>query len=261
LTLPRDIGLPLLLGVLIAGTLSALVPPDSLAAYLGSGVLSILLLMVAGVPLYVCATASVPIAAGFIHMGASPGAALAFLIAGPATNAATVTTVLKVMGSRTAAVYLTTVALSAFGSGILLNWLAPVAQSAIPELSVSVHTHLETNLLFHLVAIVLLVLLVYSYLSERWQGRTSLAPAGEGARDVPLDRQLDLTVSGMNCSHCRDSVKRALSRCGGVQNVEVSLAEGRAMVVGRDLSPETLVAAVTSLGFEARLRKPIAPDA
>ncbi|GAG17782.1 unnamed protein product, partial [marine sediment metagenome] len=104
-TLPRDIGLALLLGILVAGAMAALVPQDSLNAYIGGGLLSILLLMAAGVPVYVCATASVPIAAGFMHMGASPGAALAFLIAGPATNAATFTTIWKVLGQRTAILY------------------------------------------------------------------------------------------------------------------------------------------------------------
>ncbi|MCE5267430.1 MAG: permease, partial [Planctomycetaceae bacterium] len=78
-TLPRDIGLPLLAGVVIAGAITALVPqPNELRPYLGGGILSILLMMAIGVPLYVCASASVPIAAGLIYLGASHGAALAF---------------------------------------------------------------------------------------------------------------------------------------------------------------------------------------
>ena len=83
--------------------------------------------MAAGIPLYVCATASVPIAAGLIHLGALPGAALAFLIVGAATNPAAVTTVWKVLGRRTTVVYLVTVGLSALLCGLVLdglsNWL------------------------------------------------------------------------------------------------------------------------------------------
>ena len=78
---------------LIAGALGVLFRPDQLAMWIGGGFVSILVMMLAGVPVYVCATASVPIAAALIHAGASPGAALAFLIAGPATNAAALTTV------------------------------------------------------------------------------------------------------------------------------------------------------------------------
>ena len=95
--------------------------------------------MAAGIPLYVCATASVPIAAGLIHLGASPGAALAFLIVGAATNPAAVTTVWKVLGRRTTVVYLVTVGLSAVLCGLVLdalsNWLVqwlPQAASYMP---------------------------------------------------------------------------------------------------------------------------------
>jgi uncharacterized membrane protein YraQ (UPF0718 family) len=134
-TLPRDLAWPLLAGVAIAGAIAATLPADSLPRHLGSGLLSILVLMVAGIPLYVCATASVPIAAGLIRLGASPGAALAFLIVGASTNPAAVTTVWKVLGRRTTVVYLVTVGLSAVLCGLALDaiptwlghWLPQVA--------------------------------------------------------------------------------------------------------------------------------------
>ena len=110
-----------------------------LAGYLGNGVWSILALMALGIPLYVCASASVPIAAGLLHLGASPGAALAFLIAGPATNAATIATIWKLLGGRTAVLYLLTIALSAVGGGLILDWLMPAAGGAMPHLAAHVH--------------------------------------------------------------------------------------------------------------------------
>ena len=140
-TLPGDIARALLVGVVIAGLLGALMPADFLARYLGTGPLSIALMMVVGIPIYVCATASVPLAAGFIFLGATPGAALAFLIAGPATNAATLTTVSRVLGRRTMVIYLLTVAVSAFGGGLLLDWLLPLAAAAVPALGTMGHAH------------------------------------------------------------------------------------------------------------------------
>ena len=107
--------------------------------YLGGGVLSIVLMMALGIPIYVCASASVPIAAGLIHLGASPGAALAFLIAGPASNAATITTVWKLLGRRTVFLYLLTIAVSAVGAGLLLDWLMPAMQFSVPELAKPCH--------------------------------------------------------------------------------------------------------------------------
>ncbi|MBU8933931.1 MAG: SO_0444 family Cu/Zn efflux transporter [candidate division Zixibacteria bacterium] len=168
LELPRDIGMALLLGILIAGILTAVVPQDSLAAYVGGGFLSMLILMVAGVPVYVCATASVPIAAGFIHMGASAGAALAFLIAGPATNAAAVTTIWRTLGSRTAILYLITVAASALGFGLILDWLIPMAGSTVPELADQAHHEMESVWVHNGSAIVLLIILGMAYVSARY---------------------------------------------------------------------------------------------
>ncbi len=137
-TLPRDLAWPLLVGVVIAGAMAAgakaaALPTDSLQTHLG-GVLSILVLMAIGIPLYVCATASVPIAAGLIHLGASPGAALAFLIVGASTNPAAVTTVWKVLGRRTTVVYLVTVALSALVCGLALDGLTSLLVHWRPQL-------------------------------------------------------------------------------------------------------------------------------
>ncbi len=164
--LPRDIGLALLVGVLIAGAMATIIPPDHLVTYIGGGLMAILLMMIAGVPIYVCATASVPIAAGMMHMGASPGAALAFLIAGPATNAATFTAIWKVLGPRTATLFLATVGASAVGFGLLLDWLMPIAEASLPQLAG--HTHMQSGggWLYHVAAIVLVAVLALSYLSK-----------------------------------------------------------------------------------------------
>ena len=248
-TLPRDIGPALLVGILIAGALAALVPQDLLPAYVGSGILSILLLMAVGVPVYVCATASVPIAAGFMHMGASPGAALAFLIAGPATNAATLTTVWKVMGRRTAVIYAATVAVSAVVFGLLLDWLIPVVETAVPRLGEHVHAAGEGNWFANLAAIVLLLVLVSSYCSKDGHQKEDAGDERQTAGDPSRQQRLELQVSGMTCSHCVESVRRSLGECHGVREVKVDLGRGRVVVIGDDLHPEPLVAAVTGLGY------------
>ena len=168
--LPRDIGRALLIGILIAGTIAALIEPDQLGnyfgTYVGTGILAslimILVVMAASVPLYVCATASVPIAAVMIHAGVSYGAALAFLIAGPATNAATITTVWKLLGRRTALVYLGTVATSAIGSGLLFDLFGDVlAQFFDMTVSLRKHDH-EAGWTIHLGAVSLLAVFALS---------------------------------------------------------------------------------------------------
>lgn len=113
-----DIGLWLLGGILVSGLIGALFPPDFLASFSRSGPWPYLTMLAAGIPLYVCATSSTPVAAALMLKGLSPGAALVFLLAGPATNAATLTVVLRVLGKRVAGAYLASIAVGA----LVLGW-------------------------------------------------------------------------------------------------------------------------------------------
>lgn len=120
-----DIAVPLTIGILIAGSLSAFVDPMSLSE-LGDGILAKVLVVAAAAPLYVCATASLPIGASMLVAGLSPGTVFVFLMAGPATNAATFTTIAKLLGKKEAIVYLACAVLLALGMGMLMDVLVPL---------------------------------------------------------------------------------------------------------------------------------------
>jgi uncharacterized membrane protein YraQ (UPF0718 family)/copper chaperone CopZ len=259
-TLPRDIGGALLVGVVVAGLLTALVPADYLAGAIGGGVLSVLIMMVLGVPIYVCATASVPIAAGLLHAGASPGAALAFLVAGPATNAATITTLWKVLGRRTTLLFLATVAAAALLRGLLLNRLMPLTGATVPALG-GHGGGLEGSAWYsHLAAVLLLGMVGYS-LAHRWRIVHARDREGPGQERVGEDEEpvLVLEVKGMDCSHCAETVGRALRACPGVEAVVVLLEQGRVRITGPEADPAGLVSAVAALGYAARPVKSINP--
>jgi uncharacterized membrane protein YraQ (UPF0718 family) len=123
-TLPRDIGKPMLIGLVIAAAITALIPEGYFAEKLGTGIFAMVVMMLVGIPIYVCATASVPVAAALLLKGLTPGAAFVFLMTGPATNAASFVTIWKVLGGRTAIIYLVTVAACAILSGVLLDYIA-----------------------------------------------------------------------------------------------------------------------------------------
>lgn len=156
ITLPRDVGRSMLIGVLIACAITAFVPDDLLAKYLGGGILSLFAMMLFGIPVYVCATASVPIAAALILKGVSPGAALVFLMTGPATNAAAIASVWKMMGARTVAVYLTTTAITAIISGFIFDKLIYIA----PETMTANHSDAIPPLLRTILTIILIIVLI-----------------------------------------------------------------------------------------------------
>ena len=123
IALPRDIGKVLLFGLVISAVITVFVPDDFFAGRLGTGLTGMILMMLIAIPMYVCATASVPIALSLIIKGVSPGAAVVFLMTGPATNAATIAMIWKVMGKRTVVIYLSTMALCALGGGVILDLL------------------------------------------------------------------------------------------------------------------------------------------
>jgi HflK protein len=120
-TLLDDLAPFLILGFLVTGLVSALLPDAALANPSFRGFPAMLLMLALGIPLYVCATSSTPIAAAMIAKGLSPGAALVFLLAGPATNAASITMLFKLLGRRVVIVYLIVIAVVSLAAGVALN--------------------------------------------------------------------------------------------------------------------------------------------
>jgi hypothetical protein len=113
-------------GLLLAGLITVLIPEDLFSRHLGSGLPAMLIMLAVGIPLYICATASTPIAAALILKGLSPGAALVFLLAGPATNMASITVLLGTMGKRATAIYLASIAVCSVLLGLAVDQIYAV---------------------------------------------------------------------------------------------------------------------------------------
>ena len=111
----------MLIGILLSGIISALIPENYFADRMGDSIGTMFLMLAIGIPLYVCSSGSVPIALAFIKAGISPGAALIFLITGPATNAATLSTLWQILGKKQLIVFLGTLILCALAAGFLMN--------------------------------------------------------------------------------------------------------------------------------------------
>jgi uncharacterized membrane protein YraQ (UPF0718 family) len=131
-TLPRGMASRLLVGVLISGVVSALVPEGFFAERLSSGFASYALALTVGIPMYVCSAASVPLAATFIHMGVSPGAVMVFLIAGPGVNAAGIVAMGREIGAAGTAAFLAALAVVAVTAGTLLDLAAEGVRASMP---------------------------------------------------------------------------------------------------------------------------------
>jgi uncharacterized membrane protein YraQ (UPF0718 family) len=152
-------------GFIVAGAITLLLPQDLAGRYLGGGLPAMLLMLAAGIPTYICATASTPVAAALIMKGVSPGAALVFLLAGPATNLASLTVLTRVLGKRGVLTYLGAIALVAVIMGLATDWFYSF-------FNVSMHIRLTTasELLpgwLHLGSALLLAGLMLSFLIRK----------------------------------------------------------------------------------------------
>lgn len=121
-----DIVVWFFVGLLIAGLITVLVPDEFMARWLGGGIVSMLVMLLAGIPLYICATASTPIAAALILKGVSPGAALVFLLVGPATNITSLTVLFGLLGRRSTLRYLIVISTVAVGFGLFTDFFYQV---------------------------------------------------------------------------------------------------------------------------------------
>jgi len=239
----EDIGKWLAIGLVVAGIITAAVPDSWFTIFQGNTFYSILFVLAFSIPMYLCATGSIPIALALMLKGLTPGAALVLLMAGPASNAASILVVGKVLGKRTMLIYLISIITGAvfFGFGIdyLLprEWFtAPVAQyAACHEEGIGLFSYICTGLLLVLLARAL------------WPWKHHHHHHHETAEVTSC---ILYNIEGMNCSHCAENVRKAIVAIEGVEEVEVSLHEGTASIKGSHNEAEVLHA-VESIGFRA----------
>ena len=129
-----DVSVHFVIGLIIAALITVIIPTGFFESlHISSGILAMLVMLIVGLPMYICSTSSIPIALVLLAKGISPGAAFVFLFAGPATNAASLAVLSKTLGKKTVAVYLAITAVSAVGFGLLLDGLISWLSLPMPE--------------------------------------------------------------------------------------------------------------------------------
>ena len=169
----KDIALWLIIGLSFAALIKTYVPNEFLAQW-GDGFMAFVVMAVIGVPMYICATASTPIAAGLLFSGVSPGATLVFMLVGPATNIATMGLVKTELGNRALLAYLSSVVGVGFAFGYLTNYLAKLWDMDFMAQAEHVHGMVNTPLAYG-ASVVLAGLMVYGLVGKVKQGFRTLA--------------------------------------------------------------------------------------
>ncbi|NUM35317.1 MAG: permease [Candidatus Brocadiae bacterium] len=238
-SLPADIARPLLLGIIISSLIALLVPPEFFSGFWGKGIYGMLFMMLVAIPIYVCATGSVPIAAALIAKGISPGIAFVFLMTGPATNAATIATMIKTIGKKATFYYLATVIITALLGGLSLDYLFSIGN--LPPITYC-HDFLPQSIKT-LCAFVLLGVFGYSLFPKKIffkQGKTYFL----------------FSIQGLKCQSCARKLEKALQDCQGIKKAMVDFDRREMKVfIEQDISKEYIIEKTLALGYMAQGRE------
>ena len=234
-----SIGSWLVIGLIIAALITVYVPADFFS-FLGSWpIVSMIAVLLIAIPMYVCATGSIPIAMSLMLKGLSPGTALVLLMAGPAANFASFTLISREMGRRAAWVYLASLVAGALAFGLAIDYLLPSSWFSF------VHTHAGCahhgggfQLFPSLCSGILVALLLYTFIKNHLPNRLNTTTMTK-----------EYKISGMNCPHCQATVTKSIEGVAGVEKVVVNLSTGIATVEGEPADAE-VVAAVRAAGFD-----------
>lgn len=231
----------LIAGLVLAGLIGTLIPDGFFTTYLNNAFMSMIVMLIAGIPMYICATASTPIAASLLMKGISPGAALVFLLAGPATNTVTITTVLKTMGKRALAIYLGSITIISLALGYVLNVLAF-------DFHLTVMHHHQHEILPDWLKLVgslgLLVMFAIHYSRIMYNKFNT-----KGKLLVMADLKT-ISVKGMTCMHCQETVRKAVDSIEGVEDVKIDLTSGRVAFSYASDNLESIKEIIRDKGYE-----------
>ncbi|HKK68624.1 MAG TPA: permease, partial [Bacteroidales bacterium] len=242
-----DIAKWLAIGLLLAALISVIIPEGFFEEYIGNDFLGMLILLAAAIPLYVCATGSVPIVAVLMLKGISPGAALVFLMAGPATNIASMTVLGKVFGRKTLFAYMGSI----IGSALLFGWI--INQFLPREWFVQALEHAQHG--GHLIPLWLkyasagiLTLLLINALIRRYFVKSVSNEEQPKEKERTMET-IRVKIDGMTCNHCKMTVEKHLKELDGIENVQVDLTTGTAEIRGGSIDLHAVADAVNDLGY------------
>lgn len=240
----QNIGRWLVLGLVVATLITVLVPDDFFQTYARWPFLNMIVIVLVAVPMYICATGSIPIAAALMMKGLSPGCALVMLMAGPAANMASMLVISQSFGRKAMWAYLSSIVLGAVAFGLFVDYwpgLRHVFVAAMPHHHGAINHEMPVTWLNWLCSLLLIAMLVVGMISNYWKSYQIKHHKTEAMKEYK--------VKGMSCNHCKASVEKGIASLDGVEKVTVDLAKGIAFVEG-SVDDAAIRAKVIELGFE-----------
>lgn len=217
-----SVGKWLVIGLVVAALITVFVPDSLFIGLSEYPLLAMLAVVVVAVPMYICATGSIPIALSLMLKGLSPGIAFVMLMAGPAANFASIMILSRTYGRKATAIYITTVVLTAIGFGLIIDKLLPASWFSLSG-SLAESCHSTLSIFDTVCSIVLVTLLIVAAIKTR---------SHHQSHEIEENMTQKFKIEGMACVHCKGHVERAISDVEGVDAVTVDLGSGIACVEG-----------------------------
>ncbi len=264
----EDIGKWLVVGLIIAGLITVFVPAEMFAIFNGNTLASMLLVLCIALPMYLCATGSIPIAVALMMKGLTPGAALVLLMAGPACNFASMLVIRKVLGVRTLITYLASIIVGSIAFGYLIDYLQfNGIVNFLEHLTYQQACCAEGDGWFEWACTILMILMLVNAIvlpklglrkahhchchDGHHHDEDSCSCGCESDECHSEQNVVKYIVEGMNCNHCRTNAEKALQQVEGVESATVDLASKEAVVKGY-ATEEQLKQAIEAIGFELK---------
>lgn len=245
-----DITVNFIIGLAIAAVISIAIPDNFFASsFLSNPLVSMVVMVVIGIPMYICSTSSIPIAVALIAKGVSPGAAYVFLVAGPATNAASLAIISKALGKKATIRYLITIIAGSLIFGFAMNFIY-TRLGFSPFGAAMNHSHSEeaANPFLFAVSIAFLILLAV-LITRRIKGKIMAKSTKNTISELNTEKAMTrINIKGMTCGHCKANVEKALEAVKGINKIEVSL-DGNYAALDGNFKLEDAVTAIKNAGY------------
>ncbi len=258
--LPEDIGKSILIGLLLSGVLSTFIPEQYLDQYMAQPWLAYLAVSLFAVPLYVCSTGSIPLAVALVKGGISPGAALVFLMLGPATNTVTLSAIWKLLGPRRLFLYLIALVSVAWAAGLALDMWAP--QSWTPAAIEHEHGTSDqgwnVELTFQWIAALgLMGVILFPWGRNMWKRLGSFFRSqDDSGQELTSDNQwraLTFDVAGITCGNCAKKIQNRLGEQKWMRNISADPDKNEVYIETRLKDPLSIMQSqLDDLGFETK---------
>jgi len=239
-----DISVQFVIGLFISGIIAYLIPEGFFeGSSFSNSIVGMLLMIVVGIPMYVCATASIPIAVTLMLKGFSPGIAFVFLAVGPATNAASFTIIMNVLGKKVAIVYVAMISVTAIIFGLLLDKILEFFNIDQIAMIKQMHRHdpFISEELKYIAGLAFLVLLLLSFYRKFIRSKIR-------TKEKPME-STTIKIEGMSCNHCVMNAKKAIAKVPGISDVDVNLQQNEAYIKG-NFNLEEVEKTITDVGYK-----------